>query len=77
MIGLNLCPFAAKPQRNQEIKIYVSEARDEEVLLQHIYDQLFELDTKEPQELETTLFVVPNLLHDFVDYNFSSTGWKH
>lgn len=70
VIGLNLCPFAAKPQRNQQIKIYVSEARDEEALLQHIYDQLLELDTKEPQELETTLVVVPNLLHDFVDYNF-------
>lgn len=70
VIGLNLCPFAAKPQRNQQIKIYVSEARDEEALLRDIYDQLLELDTKEPQELETTLVIVPNLLHDFVDYNF-------
>lgn len=70
VIGLNLCPFAAKPQRNQQIKIYVSEASDEEALLQDIYDQLLELDTKEPQKLETTLVVVPNLLHDFVDYNF-------
>ncbi|WP_337918346.1 DUF1415 family protein, partial [Vibrio cholerae] len=42
---------------NQQIKIYVSEACDEEALLQDIYDQLLELDTKEPQELETTLVV--------------------
>ncbi|WP_423825312.1 DUF1415 family protein, partial [Salmonella enterica] len=26
VIGLNLCPFAAKPQRNKQIKIFVSKA---------------------------------------------------
>ncbi|WJG27436.1 DUF1415 family protein [Vibrio furnissii] len=70
VIGLNLCPFAAKPQRNQQIKIYVSNATREEELLQDILDQLLELDTKAPQELETTLVVVPDMLHDFTDYNF-------
>ncbi|EEX37040.1 hypothetical protein VIB_001149 [Vibrio metschnikovii CIP 69.14] len=70
MIGLNLCPFAAKPQRNQQIKIFVSQASREEALLQDILDQLLELDTKEAQELETTLVVVPNMLDDFMDYNF-------
>ena len=30
VIGLNLCPFAAKPQRNKQIKIFVSEAKQEE-----------------------------------------------
>lgn len=70
VIGLNLCPFAAKPQRNQQIKIFVSQANREEELLQDILDQLLELDTKEAQELETTLVVVPNMLDDFMDYNF-------
>ncbi|EKO3723098.1 DUF1415 family protein [Vibrio metschnikovii] len=70
VIGLNLCPFAAKPQRNQQIKIFVSQASREEELLQDILDQLLELDTKEAQELETTLVVVPNMLDDFMDYNF-------
>ncbi len=70
VIGLNLCPFAAKPQRNQQIKIFVSQASREEALLQDILDQLLELDTKEAQELETTLVVVPNMLDDFMDYNF-------
>ena len=70
VIGLNLCPFAAKPQRNKQIKIFVSEAANEENLLQDILEQLLELDTKEPSELETTLVVVPNMLNDFVDYNF-------
>ncbi|ELV8626325.1 DUF1415 family protein [Vibrio cidicii] len=70
VIGLNLCPFAAKPQRNQQIKIHVSDADNEETLLQDILTQLLELDQSEPSELETTLVVVPNMLEDFWDYNF-------
>lgn len=70
VIGLNLCPFAAKPQRNQQIKVFVSQASREEELLEDILDQLLELDTKAAQELETTLVVVPNMLNDFMDYNF-------
>ncbi|WP_282177411.1 DUF1415 domain-containing protein [Vibrio nereis] len=70
VIGLNLCPFAAKPQRNKQIKIFVSEADKEEALLEDILSQLLELESKSPDELETTLVVVPNMLDDFYDYNF-------
>ncbi|EHR7162203.1 DUF1415 domain-containing protein [Vibrio parahaemolyticus] len=70
VIGLNLCPFAAKPQRNKQIKIFVSEATQEEALLKDILLQLIELSTTEPENLETTLVVVPNMLQDFWDYNF-------
>ncbi|MDF5485220.1 DUF1415 family protein, partial [Vibrio parahaemolyticus] len=70
VIGLNLCPFAAKPQRNKQIKIFVSEATQEEALLEDILLQLIELSNTEPEQLETTLVVVPNMLQDFWDYNF-------
>ncbi|ELA9192681.1 DUF1415 domain-containing protein [Vibrio parahaemolyticus] len=70
VIGLNLCPFAAKPQRNKQIKIFVSEATQEEALLEDILLQLIELSTTEPEKLETTLVVVANMLQDFWDYNF-------
>ncbi|HBC3536706.1 DUF1415 domain-containing protein [Vibrio parahaemolyticus] len=70
VIGLNLCPFAAKPQRNKQIKIFVSEATQEEALLEDILLQLIELSTTEPEKLETTLVVIPNMLQDFWDYNF-------
>ncbi|EPW6423417.1 TPA: DUF1415 family protein [Vibrio parahaemolyticus] len=70
VIGLNLCPFAAKPKRNKQIKIFVSEATQEEALLEDILLQLIELSTTEPEKLETTLVVVPNMLQDFWDYNF-------
>lgn len=69
VIGLNLCPFAAKPQRNKQIKIFVSEASQEEALLEDILLQLIELSNAEPETLETTLVVVPNMLDDFWDYN--------
>mgnify|MGYP005734529811 FL=1 len=70
VIGLNLCPFAAKPQRNKQIKIVVSAASQEEALLEDILLQLIELSNTDPEKLETTLIVVPNMLQDFWDYNF-------
>ncbi|MCP3699383.1 DUF1415 domain-containing protein [Aliivibrio sp. S4TY2] len=70
VIGLNLCPFAAKPNRNKQIKIFVSEATTEEVLLEDILQELMNLDSKTAEELETTLVAIPNMLQDFMDYNF-------
>lgn len=69
VIGLNLCPFAAKPQRNKQIKIFVSHATSEEDLLQDILEQFQELETTPVSELETTLVAVPEMLQDFWDYN--------
>lgn len=69
VIGLNLCPFAAKPQRNKQIKIFVSSASQDEDLLQDILDQIIELDETEPDALETTLVVAPHMLADFFEYN--------
>ncbi|MUL10746.1 DUF1415 family protein [Aliivibrio fischeri] len=70
VIGLNLCPFAAKPNRNKQIKIFVSEATTEEALLEDILQELMNLDSKTAEELETTLVAIPNMLQDFMDYNF-------
>ena len=70
VIGLNLCPFAAKPQRNNQIKIFVSNAENEHALLEDIHNQLLELEQKPAEELETTLVVVPKMLNDFDEYNF-------
>ncbi|WP_122032231.1 DUF1415 domain-containing protein [Aliivibrio sp. EL58] len=70
VIGLNLCPFAAKPNRNKQIKIFVSEATTEEELLEDVLQELMNLDSKTAEELETTLVAIPNMLQDFMDYNF-------
>jgi len=69
VIGLNLCPFAAKPNRNKQIKIEVSHAKTEEKLLEDILAQLMILDSTTAQQLETTLVVIPDMLQDFYDYN--------
>ncbi|EGU36478.1 hypothetical protein VII00023_05027 [Vibrio ichthyoenteri ATCC 700023] len=69
VIGLNLCPFAAKPQRNKQIEIFVSQATSDEALLEDIFNQLLRLDHTPVAELETTLVAVPNMLADFWDYN--------
>ena len=69
VIGLNLCPFAAKPNRNKQIQIFISEANSEDALLEEIYQQLQKLDTTPVDELETTLVVTPHLFDDFGDYN--------
>lgn len=69
VIGLNLCPFAAKPQRNQQIQIYVSEATTEEALLTELFQCFTQLDNTSAEELETTLVVAPAMLQDFFDYN--------
>ena len=68
VIGLNLCPFAAKPQRNQQIKIEVTSATNDEQLIEFIYQQLLRLDDTPAKEQETTLVVVPQMLQDFDDY---------
>ncbi|WEM44412.1 DUF1415 domain-containing protein (plasmid) [Photobacterium sp. DA100] len=69
VIGLNLCPFAAKPNRNQQIQIFISEAQSEDILLEEIYQQFQKLDRTPVDELETTLVVTPGLFDDFADYN--------
>ena len=59
VIGLNLCPFAAKPNRNKQIRIFVSEDDNENDLLETIYMQFKELDETPPETLETILVVAP------------------
>lgn len=74
VIGLNLCPFAAKPNRLKQIRIEVCTADEKEREFEHeilacIETELKELDTHKPDILETSLIVLPNALSNFDDYN--------
>lgn len=69
VIGLNLCPFAARPTKAGQVRFVVSEARDEEALLQDLQSELERLETTAPSILETTLLIIPHMLRDFMDYN--------
>lgn len=68
VIGLNLCPFAAKPRRNQQIKIDICTACDDADILEAVYQALTDLAQTDPAITDTTVLVVPNALHDFEHY---------
>ncbi|OMH31707.1 DUF1415 domain-containing protein [Motiliproteus sp. MSK22-1] len=85
VVGLNLCPFAAKPYRNQQIRFSTTEAADEEALLVDLQAELMLIDQADPEEIETTLLIVPRMLTDFSDYNqfldyadalVTQSGWE-
>lgn len=69
VIGLNLCPFAARPRREGRVRIAVSHARDDEALLADLQAELERLADTPAAELETTLLAIPDMLEDFADYN--------
>lgn len=69
VIGLELCPFAAKPRREKRVRIAVSHATDEEALLNDLQAELERLSDTPAAELETTLLAIPDMLEDFADYN--------
>ena len=69
VIGLNLCPFAAGPQRGQQIRMAVSAACTEQQLLQDLHAELLLLDDTKPETLETTLLIVADMLTGFAHYN--------
>ncbi len=69
VIGLNFCPFAAKPRRNDQVRFVSSKATSEELLLADLQDELTLLDQTPSAEIETTLLIVPEMLADFYDYN--------
>lgn len=69
VIGLNLCPFSGKPTRENRVRFFVSDATDDEILLQDLQQEMEFLDEKPASEIETTLVIVPDHLQDFFDYN--------
>ncbi|MGH8445528.1 MAG: DUF1415 domain-containing protein [Solimonas sp.] len=69
VIGLNLCPFAARPARAGRVRVVVSEASDDLALLTELQLELAKLDDARPEEIETTIIAVPGMLAEFADYN--------
>lgn len=69
VIGLNLCPFATWPQQQKQIRFAITPCDTEACLLQALHDECILLENTPAQEIETTLLIIPNLLHDFYDYN--------
>ena len=68
VIGLNLCPFAAKPRRQKQIHIDVFNDSENQ-LMSHLATALEALDQLGPEKRETTLIALTNCLQSFDDYN--------
>lgn len=68
VIGLNLCPFAGRPTRENRVRFFVSDAQDEEGVLVDLAREMEYLDKTPAAEIETTLVVIPNALKEFYDY---------
>ena len=68
VIGLNLCPFAKHPFRNNKIRYVVFEDTDLEKLTEILLLEANELVSTTPSVLETTLIILPEALEDFQEY---------
>jgi uncharacterized protein len=69
VIGLNLCPFAAGPYRDNRVRFCVSEQRTASGLLEDLRLELRNLHAADPLHHETTLLIHPGALADFAEYN--------
>ena len=69
VIGLNLCPFAKSVVLKDQVRYFVSSASDPEALAQELAAELQHLAAADPQLLDTTLLIHPQVLLDFGDYN--------
>jgi hypothetical protein len=69
VIGLNLCPFAKAVYVKGQVHCTVSQATNLEALRDDLLQALKDLVAHEPDERDTTLLIIQNLLQDFVDYN--------
>lgn len=69
VIGLNLCPFASKPFKQNKVRIVVINTTDDESLLDELRKECDYLQTSGADKIETSLLVISNHLQDFWDYN--------
>lgn len=70
VLGLNLCPFAHKPARDNTIRFTVCDAHDDSVLMEKLIEEIQLLESTPATVCETTIIIVPNMLADFYDYQF-------
>jgi hypothetical protein len=69
VIGLNLCPFAKSVHVGGRIRYRLSRATTPDALLADLGEELRLLAAADPDEIETTLLVHPQVLADFLEYN--------
>jgi hypothetical protein len=69
VIGLNLCPFAKSVHVKGQVHYAICRSTDVAEVLSDLKRELLALAHSDPEAHDTTLFIVPDALHDFLDYN--------
>jgi hypothetical protein len=69
VIGLNLCPFARGPQLAGQVRYAYTDAADADALVEALAREISALMAAEPERIETTLLIHPQVMDDFLDYN--------
>ncbi|KQZ59584.1 MULTISPECIES: DUF1415 domain-containing protein [unclassified Lysobacter] len=69
VIGLNLCPFAKAVVAKDQVRYVLSAATTPDALLEELAYELVRLQQTEPEQVDTTLLIHPQVLTDFLDYN--------
>lgn len=68
VIGLNLCPFAKGVHVKGQIRYVVSVAQNDNALLDDFERELQFLNEAAPEEVDTTLLILPEVLADFDNF---------
>lgn len=69
VIGLNICPFAGHPFREDLIRYRLEETDSVEKLVETLMEELDFLQKNKSEEIETSILIHPNVLSEFLDYN--------
>ena len=70
VIGLNLCPFAKAVHVKQRIRYAITAAKTADELLAELESELLLLTQADPETIDTTLLIHPQVMSDFLDFNF-------
>ena len=69
VIGLNLCPFAKAVLAKGQVRFVLSPARTPEELLEELTSELVLLEQADPDQIDTTVLIHPQVLGDFLEFN--------
>ena len=69
VIGLNLCPFAKAVVVKNQVRYVVCRDAEPEAVLTLLQSELKHLAHADPEAVDTTLLIAPNLLPEFLDFN--------
>lgn len=69
VIKHNFCPFAAKPFKQNTIGYAVTNATNENDLVDDLVNEIAKLRDTKPEVIETSLLILTSCLSDFEEYN--------